>query len=65
MSGRSGLPGRGFLGDNMFNAPVSGARSKHTNLMTGPYRGGLDAIEKRKVVMRALIKLSKGKKGGR
>ena len=59
MSGRSGLPSRGFLGGNMFNAPVSGARSRHSNLMTGPYRGGLEALERRKVVMRSLIKMSK------
>ena len=54
-----GLPSRGFLGGNMFNAPVSGARGKRSNLRTGPYRGGLDALERRKVVMRSLMKLSK------
>ena len=59
MSGRSGLPSRGFLGGNMFNAPVSGARSRHSNLMTGPYRGGLEALEKRKAVMRVLVKKRK------
>jgi len=63
MKGRSGLPSRGSLGGNMFNAPVSGARSKHTNLRTGPYRGGLDALEKRKAVFRVLLK--KRKKWGR
>ena len=65
MSGRSGLPSRGFLGHNMFNAPVSGAKSKHSNLVTGPYRGGLDALEKRKAVMRVLVKKRKMMKGGR
>jgi hypothetical protein len=49
----------------MFNAPVSGAKSKHSNLVTGPYRGGLDALEKRKAVMRVLVKKRKMMKGGR